>query len=110
MPPDQFFGLIVEDRDEFVADDLALLLRFRDSGKLGKKPLSGIDGYQTEAQAVAQIGLNLLELVFAQHSVIDEDAGKSIPYGAIDEDSSDGRIDAAGKRTDSVTLAYCLQN
>ena len=66
----------VEDLDELVADDLSLRLRIAHSRQLLHEALGGIDRNQVQAEIVAQIFLHFLELVFAQHAVVDEHAGE----------------------------------
>ena len=45
------------------------------------------------------------ELVFAQHAVIDEDAGEVFPDGAVEEYGGNGRIDASGESEDDAVVA-----
>ena len=96
---------VVEDGDEFVADDLALGFGIGDSGEAGKKAVAGVDGDEVQAELFAQVLLDFEELVLAQHAVVDEDAGEAIADGAMHEDGGDGGIDSAGKRADGVALA-----
>jgi hypothetical protein len=43
-----------------------------------------------------------LEFVFAEDSVVDEDAGEAVADGAVDEDGGDGGVDSAGEAADGV--------
>ena len=70
-------GFFVEDRDEFVADDFALLFGIGDSGKLCQKALGGVDGDHVQSELVAQVLLNFFKFVFAQHAVVHKDASQS---------------------------------
>ncbi len=49
---------VLEDRDEFVADDFAFLLGIGDAGELGQKAFAGVDGIDVEAELVAQVLLH----------------------------------------------------
>ncbi len=104
-------GFPLEYFDEFVADNLALLLGIADAFELAEKAVGGIDGIETQAKFIAQRLLHLLEFVFAQHTVVHENAGQArlpahITQGAIDQYRSDGRIHAAGKGADGPSAAH----
>jgi len=76
-------GFVVEDGNELGADDLPLLLRFDDACKFCEEALACVDGYDLEAELVAQILLNVLKFVFAQDAVVDEDAGELVANGLV---------------------------
>ncbi len=80
---EDLFGFVVEDRDELVADDLALGLGVGDAGELGEEALAGVDGDDVEAELLAHGLLDFGELVFAQDAVVDEDAGEAVADGAV---------------------------
>ena len=101
-------GFLLEDGDEFAADDLALLLRVFDAGEFAEEEVGGIDGVDVEAELVAQVLLHLLEFVLAQHSVVDEDAGQLVADGAMHQHRGDGGIDAAGESADHAAGADLL--
>ena len=73
-----------------------------------RKRCAGVDGDDVEAELVAQVLLHALEFVFAQHAVVDEDAGELAADGLVDQHSGDGRIDAAGEAADDVAVADFL--
>ena len=98
-------GFLLEDGDEFFADDLALLLGVFDLGELAEEEVGGVNGVDVEAKLAAQVLLHFLKFVFAQDSVVDEDAGELVADGAMDEDGSDGGIDAAGESADHAAVA-----
>ena len=103
----------VEDRDEFVADDLALGLRIGHAGELVQETIGGIDRDQVQAQLVAQALLHFFELVLAQHAVVDEHASEArntlvVAHGAIHQGGGHGGIDAAGEGADGASLAHGL--
>ncbi len=76
--------------------------------ELAEEKLGGVDGINVEAELVAQVLLHAVELVFAQHSVVDEDAGQLVADGAMDEHGGDGGIDAAGESADDAAVADLL--
>ena len=53
---------------------------------------------------LAQVLLHFRELVFAQHAVVDEDAGQPLADGAVHQHGRDGGIHAAGKPADRVAF------
>ena len=101
-------GFLLEDGDEFVADDFAFLLGIGDAGEFAEEEIGGINGVDVEAELVAQVLLHVLEFVFAQDAVVDEDAGELVADGAMDEDGGHGGIDAAGEAADDAAVADLL--
>ncbi len=95
-------GLIVKDGDELTTDALALLFGVRDANELGKEALAGVDRDDLKAETFAHGLLHGFELAFAKDAVVDEDAGEAIADGALDEDSGNGGVDAAGKAAEGV--------
>src|ERR1035437_4130787 len=75
-----FFGdarsLVVEDGDELSADALSLCLRVDDPSQLLEEAFAGVHSDNFQAKFLAQILLDILEFVFAQDAVVDEDAGE----------------------------------
>ncbi len=98
-------GFLLEDGDEFGADDLALLLGVGDAGEVAEEEVGGVNGVDVEAELVAQVLLHGLELVFAEDAVVDEDAGELVSDGAVDEDGGDGGVNAAGESADDAAVA-----
>ena len=101
-------GFPLEYLDEFVADDLALLLGIGDAFEFAKKAVGGVDGVEVQAELVAQGLLYFLEFVFAQHAVVDENAGQArlavaVAHCAIDEGGCDRGVYAAGERADGAS-------
>ena len=65
------------------ADDLALFLWVFHAGEFAEEEVGRVNSVDVEAELVAQVLLHGLELVFAQHSVVDEDAGQLVANGAM---------------------------
>ena len=76
-------SLFIEDRDEFVADDLALFFGIAYSGELGEKSLRRIHSNDVQAKFAAQVLLHFLKFILAQHPVVHEDAGQAIAQRAM---------------------------
>ena len=70
-------GFFFENRNKFVADNLALGFRLRNSAKPAQKARAGIHGLNVEAEFVSQVLLHLHKLIFAQYAVVDEDASQA---------------------------------
>ena len=91
-----FMGFFVEDIDEALADNLAFAFRLGDAGEFGEEFFACIDAdyVQTQALIVAQ---HVFELVFAKHTVVDENAGEIVADSAVEEHGSHRRSAAATK-------------
>src|SRR5215813_2036108 len=96
--------LFFEDPDEFVADDLALLLRLAHAGQFFKKPPARVHRDQVQAQFVAEVLLDFLKLVLAQHTVVDEDAYQPPADSAMHQHRRHRRIHASGKSANDPAL------
>src|SRR4029453_10632843 len=57
-----------------------------------------------EAELAAKVLLHFAELVFAEHSVVDEDAGQAVSDGAVHEHGCDAGIDSAGEAANGSSL------
>ena len=89
------FRLFFKDVDELRADDLALLLGVGDARKFRKEAIGGVRFDEVHAQPVAEYGHDLLRLVLAVQTVIDEHADELTADRPMDERRGDGGIDAA---------------
>ena len=100
-------GLFLEDADEFLADDLALLLRLRHALELLVEAVLGVDADEVEVVRSfrSEDGLNLVALVLAQQAVVDEDAGQLLADGLGEQHGCDGRVDAARQRAECLARA-----
>ncbi len=100
---DDLGRLVVEHGDEFRADDLALLLRLGDARQLVEEAPGRVHGDDVESKLLAQRPLDFLELVLAQHAVVDENASQPFADGARYQRRRDRRIHAAGERANGVS-------
>ena len=99
-------------------NSLPIILRFGfgigNTGQTAEERSGRIYRYEVQAEFVAEVLLNFFELVLAQHSVVDEDAGeqlaRTIAHGAIDQHGRDRGIDAARERTNGTAILYLLAN
>ena len=106
-------GFLLEHFDEFIADDLALLLRVTDAREFLHEPVGRVHGLQFKVQLVAQYLLHLLEFVLAQHAVVHEDTGQSgltlgVTHRPVNQHGSDRRIHTARERADRASAAHLL--
>src|SRR4030095_13144539 len=89
------FGLAAEGLDEFLANDLALLLRVGDAAQLAEEQLAGVVGAEVDAEVVAESALDQLALVLAQQPVVDEDADELLADRLVEQRRDDRRVDSA---------------
>lgn len=79
----QLARLFLEDADELLADDLALLLRLTDARQLLLEAFLGLDVDQRHVEVVLEGVDHLLGLVLPEQAVVHEDAGEVILDGAV---------------------------
>jgi len=89
-----FFAFLLEHADKFLADDLALALRLRNAGKFGKESLLRVHADKVDVPFAEGL-FHLVALVFAQQSVVDENAGELISHSFGYERRGHGGIHAA---------------
>ena len=99
-----FLGLGIENLDEVAADNLSFLLGLGDTSQIGKELLAGIDADDVQAEHLVVVH-HLLELVLAQHTVVDEDTSQTITNGAVQQYSSHRGIDTARESEDNAVVA-----
>ena len=85
-------SLSIEHLDEVAADNLTLLLRVGNACQVAKELLGGIDTNHVQTKHFVVVH-DLLELVLAQHAVVDEDTGEALTNGLVQQDSSHAGID-----------------
>ena len=102
-----FLGFGVEHVDEAGADDLALALGFSDAFQFTEELLAGIHADDVEAETLI-VAHHVLELVFAEQAVIDEDASEVFADGAVEQYGAHGGIHAAGEAEDDAVVADLL--
>src|ERR1035437_6124772 len=93
--PDQIACSLLETADELAADDLALLLRIRDSGQRRQELVAGIDDNQRDPGGGNELFLDLLGLPGAQQSVVDEHAGQLVAARTLTESPGDIHTDCS---------------
>ena len=97
----------VEHFYEVAAYYLALLLWVAHSFQVLEELVAGVYADDVEAEALVCVHY-LLELVLAQHAVVDEDARKIGTYGAVEQRGAHGRVDAAAEAEDHAVVAELL--
>ena len=102
----EFAGLLGEDVDELLADDVALLLGVGDAGELVEEAVDGVDVDQVCGHLVAEDLDDLLWLSFAEESVVDVYADELLADGLDEKGRDDGGVDAAGKGEEDFLVAY----
>ena len=95
-------GSVVEHLHEFIADDLALLLRLLDSGQSGQEALRRIDVNQLHVECPAEQIPHPLRLIFAQQAVVDENTVELLADRLVNQRRRHRGVDAAGKTEDHI--------
>ena len=98
-------GLLLEDPDELLADDLPLLLGILDALEPREEALLGVDVHERHVEMTLEGLDDLRRLVLAQQPVIDEHAGELVADGLVDEQRGDRRVDASGQRAERSCAA-----
>ena len=105
-------GLLFEDADELLADDLALALRLGDTGQLCKVALTGVHTDEVDVKAVGVAGAedraDLFLLILAQQAVIHKNAGQLLADGLGQHSGQHRGIDAAGQGAEHLAVADAL--
>ena len=101
-------GLLLEDLDEQVADDLALGLRVGHPGERGEVAVGGVHLDHPHAQVLGEGGHDLLGLLEAQQAGVHEHAGELVADGLVQQRGDHGRIHAAGEPEDHLVRAHLL--
>ena len=87
--------LVLEDADELLADQLALLLGVGDALERARKRSCACDVDERHAEVAAEGLDHLRGLVLAEQAVVDEDAGELVADRLVDEQRRDRAVDAA---------------
>ena len=101
----QLLRLVVEDVDEGLADDLALLLGVGDAREAIEERGAGIDVMHRQLQLLVALH-HLARLVEAKQAVVDEDALQPIADGAVDQRRGH-RVDAARQTAHHAAVPTC---
>ncbi len=89
----ELLGLLLEHTDELLADRAPLLLGVGDPGELAEEALLRVDVDERHVKVVAERLDDLRRLVFAEQTVVDEDARELIADRLVDEQRRDRRVD-----------------
>ncbi len=87
-------GLGIEHVDEPLAYYLAFFLRVRHPLKLRKEFLARINPDDIESETLV-IFHDIPELILAEKTVVNEDAGQPVSYGLIEQNRSHGRVNTS---------------
>ena len=102
-----FLCLGLKDIDKALADNFALLLRVVHTGQLAEKLLAGVDSDHVEAQSAIVVH-HVVELILAQHSVIDKNAGQPLSDGSMKQDGGHRRINTSAQSENHAVLPQLL--
>lgn len=102
----QFGGFGVEDVDEGVADDFALLLWVGFAGQAGEEVIFGVDAEDAHAHVIGEHFHHLVAFAVAQQAVVDEHAGELVADGFVQQRGDHGGVDAAGEAEDDFVVAH----
>ncbi len=94
----QSLRLVLEDANELLADDLALLLGIGDTREPREEALLRLHVDERHLEVPAERLHDLLGLVLAQEPVVDEDARQLIPHCLVHQQRRDRGVDAARER------------
>ncbi len=100
--------LLLEDIDEQVADDLALLLRIGHALEALEEAVLGIHPDDINAHVLGEGRHHLVALVQAQQAVVDEHADQSVADCPVQHRRHHRRIDAAGQAENHAAVADLL--
>ena len=87
---------LLEDTDERLADDLALLFGIGHTGQQLEEAILRLDVDEIDIEMRAEGLFDLLGLTGPEEAVIDEDAGQPVPDRLMDQSRGHSRVDAAG--------------
>ena len=97
---------IGEDFDKLLADDLAFAFGFIDTCELIKEAVGCVDVDQIHIEGFGEDLLNIFGFIFAQESMVDENACQLFTDGFVDESRHDAGVNAAGESQDHGLVAH----
>src|SRR5215470_14488149 len=103
-----FLRLCLERFDEQLPDGLALLLRILDAFERFEERFRSIHVHERNVVALAKHRHDLLRFGEPHQAVIDEDTGELIADRFMNEDRSDGTVDAARQPADHPPFSNLL--
>ena len=100
-------SLSIEHLDKIATDNLTLLLRVGNASQVAKELLAGINANHVQPQTTVVVH-HLLELVLAQHTVIDEDTRQVLTNGTIQQHGSNRTVNTTRETQDDAILTQLL--
>ena len=102
-----FLRLGIEHLNEVATDDFTLLLRVGDAFQILEELVACVYADYVQAETLVCVH-HLLELVFAQHSVVNEDARQVGTDGAVEQSCADRRVHTAAQTEYYAVVAKLL--
>ena len=93
----------IEHLYEVAADDLALLLRVGNAFQIIEELVACVNADNVESESLIRVH-NLLELVLAEHTVVNEDACKIRANGTVEQRGAHGRVNTAAESEDYAVV------
>src|SRR5206468_1338022 len=104
--PAQARGLVLEDLDERLPDDLPLVLRIDDPLQTLEEEIPVPQHTDIEMVLGAEATLDLIRLTLSQRPRVHEQAHETLADRPVDQEGHDGRVDPAGQSTDDAAIAH----
>ena len=94
---EQFFGRVLKDRDELVADDFAFCFRIGHAFECIEKTIGSIDVFEFDLKIFAENALHHFFFTRAQQTVVNKNAGKLVADGLVQKRRDNRRIDSTAQ-------------
>ncbi len=104
----ELIGLLGEDVDKLLADNLALRLRIGHAGQLVQEAIHRVHIDEVGVHLVAEDLDHLLGLALAQQAVVYMHAGQLLADGLDEQRGHDGRVHTAGQGQKDLLIADLL--
>ena len=101
-------GLFLKDPDEFLADDLPLVLRLGNASQLAQEARSRVDAAYIHMELVLHHLLHLVSLVLPQQSVVHKNARQLIAHRPLQKRCRHRTVHAAGQGQKHLAVADLL--
>ena len=102
--------MLVEDADELLADNLALLLRINDAPERAEEVFGGVCVNEISLEVAVEGVAYCLRLALTHHAVVDEDAGEAVADCALNQGCRNRGIHTAGEGADDLAISDLLTN
>ena len=100
-----FLGLFLKDPDEFLADDLPLVLRLGNASQLAQEARSRVDAAHIHVELMLHHLLHMVSLVLPQQSVVHKNARQLIAHRPLQKRCRHRAVHAAGQRQKHAAVA-----